>query len=965
MQNIDYQDFFENAPDMLASVDVETKKIITCNQTLHNKLGYSKKEIVGQNVEFIYHPDYLPKARSLFEKFKEKGRIENCEVILKTKEGDALYATLNAVAVRDVNGKPIASHSILRDITELKKHQESFYISSKTLAIMEQTRCYISSGKSIKYTFQILLENILEISASEFGFIGEILLTKKGDPYLKTYAISNIAWNDETRALYEEGTERGMDFHNLNTLFGAAIKTGEAVIANDPPIDPRSGGLPEGHPPLNSFLGLPIKIFDKMIGMVGLANKPGGYDEEFVDILQPFLATCGFLVHSHKNTLRRKKAEEKVKSAALWESELVEFGRFAIKENNVQRIFDKALKVLVNSLDVPFAKILKYNPEKNNFVMQAGLGWKPDVGPGTAVPGGKDSQAGHTFSANEPVIVEDFSREARFSGPDLLTRHDVKSGLSVLIETEDEPYGVLGVHSWEIKKFSAGQVDFVESIAQTVGMAIARDTRERAFQQSESRFRTFLENSADMIMVHDLTGKFFHVNKTAVESHGYSEKEFCDLYIWDIEKNYSKEELFELWNNVIQNREPFRAEGIHQRKDGSRFWVDVNGRMVEIGGEKYIIADCRDLTKRKTLESELKIITQAVEQSPIAILITNFNGVIEYANKKLYEISGYGPGEVIGKTPKLFKGEEIPQEQYESLRKTILFGDEWAGEFHNKKKNGESYRADCYISPVKDEDGKTTHFIGLAQDITEQKKTQAKLETAEREIIASEKLAGIGRLTSGVTHEILNPLNIISLHTQMMLRNTSLDPAVLEKAEKIKNETERIKKICQQLLLFTRQKRVEDDEIFPVQINSELEEIISLLEKDFNLDNIRFVRRLNPGLPESQINRDEMRQVFFNLFNNARYAMQKRGGELTVATEEIKLNAFPYFRIRISDTGSGIKKENMEKLFEPFFTTKPEGEGTGMGLSMVHGIIEKHGGTIDVESEEGKGTAFTIDLPVK
>ncbi len=134
-------------------------------------------------------------------------------------------------------------------------------------------------------SFDGLLNVLLSITESEYGFIGEVFYKTDGVPYLKEHAITNIAWNEETRALYDKHTEAGLEFHNLKSLFGAVLTTGKPVIANDPANDPRSGGLPPGHPAMHSFMGLPIISNEKMVGMIGVANHPTGYSQELIDWL--------------------------------------------------------------------------------------------------------------------------------------------------------------------------------------------------------------------------------------------------------------------------------------------------------------------------------------------------------------------------------------------------------------------------------------------------------------------------------------------------------------------------------------------------------------------------------------------------------------------------------------------------------------------------------------------------------
>jgi PAS domain S-box-containing protein len=158
--------------------------------------------------------------------------------------------------------------------------------------------------------FEEFLNELLEITQCEFGFISEIRKDPDNQPYLKTFAVTNIAWNDATRAYYDKYAQEGLEFHNLKTLFGAVLTTEKPVISNDPGNDPRRGGLPEGHPELRCFLGLPFHAADEFVGMIGIANRPGGFDQGVVDFLQPFLATCAGIVQSYKNDRRRKAIEE-------------------------------------------------------------------------------------------------------------------------------------------------------------------------------------------------------------------------------------------------------------------------------------------------------------------------------------------------------------------------------------------------------------------------------------------------------------------------------------------------------------------------------------------------------------------------------------------------------------------------------------------------------------------------------
>jgi diguanylate cyclase (GGDEF)-like protein/PAS domain S-box-containing protein len=160
--------------------------------------------------------------------------------------------------------------------------------------------------------FAMALERLLKLSVSAYGFIGEVLHDDNGQPYLKAYALTDIAWDEATHALYSSQAAQGMEFRNLNTLFGAAIRSGAPVFANDPAHDPRSGGLPSGHPALNAFLGIPIFYNEQLVGLVGLANRPGGYTPALLDFLQPLLQRIGLWIAASRNAEQLRLSQERL-----------------------------------------------------------------------------------------------------------------------------------------------------------------------------------------------------------------------------------------------------------------------------------------------------------------------------------------------------------------------------------------------------------------------------------------------------------------------------------------------------------------------------------------------------------------------------------------------------------------------------------------------------------------------------
>jgi GAF domain-containing protein len=155
------------------------------------------------------------------------------------------------------------------------------------------------SENSVLDSFELALQVLLETTDSKYGFVGEVLKNPNGIPYLKTRAISNIAWDEASEEYFRKYKDSGLEFTNLKTLFGKTLLTGETVISNNPVNDPRAAGIPDGHPSLDAYLGIPLKLKGNMIGMIGLANRPNGYSQGLVDFLSPLVEACSLLIRKY------------------------------------------------------------------------------------------------------------------------------------------------------------------------------------------------------------------------------------------------------------------------------------------------------------------------------------------------------------------------------------------------------------------------------------------------------------------------------------------------------------------------------------------------------------------------------------------------------------------------------------------------------------------------------------------
>ncbi len=306
------EQFFTLSLDMLCIANFNGY-FIKLNPAWETTLGYTREELLSRPyIEFVHEDDRAETIKEAERAMQGNANV-HFENRYRTKQGSYRWLSWSATLQQDRE----LIFAVAHDVTNRKLNDEELYRQHQLLNTIRRAQSQFIKDADPKRLFDGLLQDILEYTGSEYGFIGEILEQPDGTRYLKTQAITNIAWNDETRDFYEQNAPQGLEFTNLNTLFGRVISSGQAIISNQPASDPRCGGLPDGHPALLAFLGAPIYAGDKLVGMTGIANRPGGYDEALLDNLQPLLATCGNLIEAYRNDHRRQLTEKKLRRSEV------------------------------------------------------------------------------------------------------------------------------------------------------------------------------------------------------------------------------------------------------------------------------------------------------------------------------------------------------------------------------------------------------------------------------------------------------------------------------------------------------------------------------------------------------------------------------------------------------------------------------------------------------------------------
>ncbi len=402
---------------------------------------------------------------------------------------------------------------------------------------------------------------------------------------------------------------------------------------------------------------------------------------------------------------------------------------------------------------------------------------------------------------------------------------------------------------------------------------------------------------------------------------------------------------------------------IESLKNGAADYVLKDGIARLVPSIQRALRELAEQKEKRELAETINKLKYALEQVPLSILMTDPDGVIEYVNPRLIELTGFSMEEVIGQKPAIFKSGLNDPDLYTELWKNISAGKMWRGELCNRKKNGELYHEMAIITPVKNSDGSIVNYLAIKEDITERKSLEEQLRQAQ-------KMEAIGQLAGGIAHDFNNILTSIIGFGSIVAMKMGKDDPQRENLNQVLAGADRAANLTKSLLAFSR-KQISNPK--PVDINDIITKIGKFIKPILGEDIELTISFKQPVLT---INADtgQIEQVLLNMATNARDAMPN-GGQLAVETELAELpeelveiygycEPGAYARITITDDGSGMDAETLKRLFEPFYSTKQIGKGTGLGLSIVYGIIKQHKGFINVCSELDKGTTFTIYFPL-
>jgi len=376
-----------------------------------------------------------------------------------------------------------------------------------------------------------------------------------------------------------------------------------------------------------------------------------------------------------------------------------------------------------------------------------------------------------------------------------------------------------------------------------------------------------------------------------------------------------------------------------------------------------VVGYFRDLRGKLVVQKQESIrLSKAIEQAAEIIMTMDADGTVQYVNPATTNLFGFNADEVIGLN--MFKTAQGTYPNFpETVFSAVKKGESWNKTMQKKHKDGGTRLIDVTISPISDGAGTLTNLLLIGRDVTNETEMENRLRQ-------SQKMESIGTLAGGIAHDFNNILSVVIGFTELSINKVKDRPDVQKSLNMVLDASDRAKDLVSQILTFSRSKPINKEQIEAAPI---VKEVCKFMRSSLptTIEIKQDIKAKNDCIMSDPI---QFQQILMNLCTNAGQAMQETGGVLEVILEETKLKEGdllsypslkpgPYLKLSVKDTGPGISKENLERIFEPYFTTKKAGEGTGLGLAVVHGVVKNYGGDIKIYSELGKGTVFHVLFP--
>ncbi len=508
--------------------------------------------------------------------------------------------------------------------------------------------------------------------------------------------------------------------------------------------------------------------------------------------------------------------------------------------------------------------------------------------------------------------------------------------------------------------------EFLPLVNTLEGMGNEIQLRMTELRKAEKKYRSIFENATEGIFQATLDGKILNANPAFARILGYKDSDEVVACVSDMAGQHyvNPEQRQEFLLYLEKEKEIKSYEVQFKRTDHTIIWVSVNAILIydAMGKLQYIEGLVQDITIRKKAAIQLQRLSTAVEQIAENIIITDAEGIIKYVNPAFEKSTGFSLDDIVNTKHRLLGSDDTEKKIYDSILQQVKNKKVWTGRITSRRKGADPLIEEAIVSPIKSPEGRFLGYVSINRDVT----IKAKYEVQLRQ---SQKMEAIGTLAGGIAHDFNNILGVIIGCSELIKKDLNHNDKAQKDIEQVLTAGMRAKKLVSQILTFSRQ---ESSKKIPLMLRPFIKEVINFLKATLpKYIKLNLIFHADSGVVLADP--IQLQQILMNLCANASQAIGSHRGTIEVILSQVDYSLSDdlppgikpggYVVIEVKDDGPGISEKIKHKIFDPFFTTKDVGEGTGLGLSVVHGIVQKHDGAILVESEAGKGTCFSVLLP--
>jgi PAS domain S-box-containing protein len=906
-----YEHLFRGSADAVLVFDDELR-VVDANDQAVALYGWSLDELRTLRTRDLRAPEVADRAEQDAAAVHAEGR-KVFQTVNRRKDGSmlAVEATAHAFAI---DGR-MHIESIVRDVTERSRAEQHLRFVNRANRLLGGVGQVIARVHDRQRLFEETCR--VAVDSGEFS-LAAIALAEPGPDGTRLAAMMGEAAASLGDPL--AGTTPEAEAERARA---AAFVAGPSTsVVDDTALDPRVASKREALAAagVRSTATFPLTQSGRPIGAIRLGTRePGFFGPGELSALARVAETLSLGLDALERDERRRVAE-----AALERSEAALrsfFGDSAALMCLVEYVGESAYRFAM--LNAPLARLLglEPGPQPGRTARELGIS---DAGAAELRGHFLGLSAGDTTTWEQPIEIRGQRRTL------------LVSLSSIRTEDAGSRVGVLAVDITALR------------------------AAEEALEESRALLAAIVDAARDAIVVVDDHGRVARTNPAAEALLGRSAAELAGRFLGDFSDGRGRELLGSETVRVTA-AQPSRAEELALRRpDGSVALAEASFSPLEARDARLCAIILRDVGERRREEEFRRVLARLAEQSSNLVLVTDTSGRIEYVNPRFTEVTGYAPADVLGKTPRVLQSGQTPKATYEALWGAILGGTTWQGELTNRTKGGATFVAAVTISPIVDDAGKVTHFVGSQEDVTERRRLEA-------EVRQSQKLESLGMLAGGVAHDFNNLLTAILGYASFLAEELPDGSDAQTDAHEIHRTAERAAALTRQLLAFSRRQAISPVELDLGELVVNLYKMLRrLIGEDVELSVIPSV-----ASPFVMADPGQIEQVVMNLAVNARDAMPHGGvlrietGFADVASAGGPMGPAPgrYAMLRVADTGAGMSEQTLARIFEPFFTTKEKGRGTGLGLATCFGIVKQSGGHIRVKSQLGEGSVFEVLLP--